>query len=224
MRTNDVTIAAYPKSGITWLSFLLAVARLSANGLHIRPTFFNIDWLVIDSHKMAGQEYAHIWNDGMGDFIKTHGNWQNVPNVIYLLRNPYDTLKSNYHFTVQLGQRQPIEPFVETQASLWNQHVTSWLLQSRYPSQSLFLVEYEQLGAEIVYEVGYQLGFEWDVSEVSREAMQRQERQFEAHNPNYRRHHLEFVREGDSREVEGFEKYRKLIEERCGAVYAQARA
>lgn len=223
MRTNDITITAYPKSGITYLGFLLTAARAKANGLKILPTFFNIDWLLIDSHKMAGREYAHIWNDGMGDFIKTHGVWLDVPSVVYLLRNPYDTLRSYFHFERQQGKKLSIEQFLEAQIPQWLGHVKSWLIDNRSVSQSIFLVEYEKLNAETVQELARQLGFEWTITDYSAETMRGAERSFATYNPVYRRFQLEFVRPGKTREVEGFEEYRTLIESRCAEVYARAR-
>ena len=225
MKTNDITIAAFPKSGITWLAFLLATARAQANGLAIRPTFYNIDWLVIDSHKMEGCEYAHIWSDGMGDFIKTHSLWKNVPNVIYLLRNPYDVLKSYYHFENRLGNQQSIKEFLKDKIPQWCTHVSSWLIQNRSPSQSIHLIEYEAIHSETLSALFRQLGFEWDVAAAlkrsDQERMKANEERFAAHNPVYRPYELQFVRPGSVREVAGFEEYREIIKERCGETYCQ---
>lgn len=219
MRTNDIHLAAFPKSGITYLSFLLALARLSYNNLKMLPTFFNIDYLIIDSHKMTGREYAHLWGDGMGDFIKTHGSWQNVPNVIYLLRHPYDTLRSYYHFEHQQGRAESMEGFIEVQAERWRRHVASWLIDNRDPSQSIYLIEYEQISPAAICALGMMLGYSWTLGGRSklaeRDSMRSSEEWFAKHNPVYRRFNLEFVREGKERVVEGFEHYRGLIEEIC---------
>ena len=67
MRTNDILVSAFPKSGITYFGFLLTAARLHHNGMALRPTMYNIDFLLIDMHKMAGQQTGSIWHDGIGD-------------------------------------------------------------------------------------------------------------------------------------------------------------
>ena len=225
MRTNDIHIAAYPKSGITYLAFLLASARAKACGLKILPTFYNIDWLVIDSHKMAGKEYGHVWNDGMGDFIKTHDSYKHVPNVIYLLRNPYDTLKSYYHFERQLGNQQSIQAFLEMRIPEWLRHVRSWLIENKNPTQSLYLIEYEEISQASLTNLALNLGFNWErwipdaMRLASQEDMRAFEQDFAVHNPVYRRYELEFVRKDSTRKVEGFETYRELIKERCQATY-----
>ena len=226
MLTNDVTIAAYPKSGITYLSFLLATARAVTCGLKIRPTFFNIDWLVIDSHKMQGKDYATIWNDGMGNFIKTHNPASNAPNVIYLLRNPYDTLKSYFHFERQLGNQQTVEAFLEMKIPEWLRHVKSWLIDNRNVTQSIYLIEYEAINEASIKNLGHMLGFNWGdqaLTEALRKAsmddMGNSERTFSSHNPVYRRFELEFVRRGKERQVEGFEDYREMIKERTHETY-----
>lgn len=226
MKSNDIYVAAYPKSGITWLSFLLATARLRYNNMAMLPTFYNIDWLVIDSHKMGELEYANIWNDGMGNFIKTHAH---VPaaNAIYLLRNPYDTLKSYYHFEKRVGGAKDIDSFLKVRCSQWCDHVRNWLIDSRYYSQSLYLIEYENLSSASVCALGMMLGFNWRLGDNSkicdRKSMRDSELWFAKNNPVYARYEIDFVREGNKREVEGFEAYREFIEECCGAVYRCAR-
>jgi hypothetical protein len=226
MKTNDIHLAAYPKSGITYLSFLLTWIRAKWADLPIRPTFYNIDWLVIDSHKMAGREYADVWRDGMGNFIKTHDTWKNVPNVIYLLRNPFDTLKSYYHFEQQSGRHHEVRPFLHQACTSWCNHVHSWLIDNSSVSQSIFMVEYETLAPGIIAELGAQLGFDWDANLIEaafqscdRHRMREDERSFAINNPVYARQNMEFVRPGVKREVEGFEAYEDFIRERCFKTY-----
>ena len=225
MRTNDITIAAYPKSGITWLSFMLVIARLRANNINLWPTFYNIDWLVIDSHKMSECDYAQIWHDGMGCFIKTHGINKGQPNVVYLLRNPYDTLKSYADFQYKIEGQKLSEPYVLQIASQWNNHVRSWITENRSVSQSLYLLEYEKLNLSAVAELGCMLGLDWKFDEsanlAGRGYMRESEEEFARHNPVYARFNLAFVSDG-KREVQGFEAYRDLIAERCAPVYSAA--
>jgi sulfotransferase family protein len=178
---------------------------------------------VIDSHKMQGKDYAHIWDDGMGDFIKTHDAFKAVPNVIYLLRNPYDTLKSYYHFERQLGNQQSIGAFLEMRIPEWVRHVKSWLIDNKNPTQSIYLIEYEELSPKTFYALALRLGFEWDANYAfgyaNQQAMRNEEQWFAQHNPVYRRFELEFVRKGSVREVEGFETYRELIKKRTQETY-----
>jgi hypothetical protein len=236
MKTNDIHLCAYPKSGVTYLSFLLAAARLRYNNMAMTPTFFNIDYLVIDTHKMQGRALGDVWRDGSGNFLKTHSPYLPVPNAIFLLRNPFDTLKSYYFFRKRLGSADTPEGFLAGPEGIsgWLHHLKSWINDNKLVSQSLYLVEYERLTAGPAGELRcllQQLGFEvpedtidFAVEAAKIENMRRLEKEFAARNPVYRRFNLEFVREGSSRQIAEFgENLRPFIEGRTGAAYEFAR-
>ncbi|HUO20240.1 MAG TPA: sulfotransferase domain-containing protein [Steroidobacteraceae bacterium] len=216
MRTNDILVAAFPKSGITYFGFLLTAARLHHNGMALRPTMYNIDFLLIDSHKMAGQQPGSIWHDGIGDLYKTHDRFAKLPNVIYVLRDPVETLRSYYHFRRQLGTREGVGEFLAGPHGIdaWTAHVRSWLIDNRAAEQSVFVTLYESLVArprEELRALGAQLGLEFSpqsldhaVATASLERMRVSEAAFVARNPVNARFTLEFVRPGGQRQVEGF--------------------
>jgi Sulfotransferase domain len=216
MRTNDILVAAFPKSGITYFGFLLTAARLHYNGLALRPTMYNIDFLLIDTHKMAGRQPGSIWRDGIGDLYKTHDRLAKLPNVIYVLRDPVETLRSYYHFRRQLGTRESVAEFLAGPHGIeaWSGHVRSWLIDNRAAEQSVFVTLYESLVArprDELRALGGQLGLEFSpealdyaVATASLEGMRASEAAFVARNPVNARFALEFVRPGGQREVEGF--------------------
>lgn len=216
MRTNDVYVSAFPKSGITYLGFLLVAARLRHDGISLTPTMYNIDFLLIDTHKMQGVTPGSIWRDGVGDFYKTHNPFLGVPNVVYLLREPVATLRSYFHFRRQLGSSQTARDFLTGPEGIaaWMQHVKSWLIDNRNPSQSIFVTLYEQLQADPGAElraIGEQLGLTFTEetiafakSAASIERMRASEAAFTARNPVYAQFDLQFVRKADSRSVADF--------------------
>ena len=237
MKTNDITIASFPKAGVSYLGYLLTTARAHHNKLDIRPTFFNIDWLLLDEGQMKGIDRADIWHDGMGDFVKTHAERHSSPgrrNVVYVLRNPYDTLRSYYHFLTQWNGEAPGTPrqFLDTPKvgiNAWLRHVQSWVLGQK-PSEPIYVVQYESLvtdpGVEL-YELFAALGFRDLSDEALGDAlywsslanMRRLEGAFSANNPGYQRFNMEFVRPGDKREVDGFEQHRGYIEQQTAKIY-----
>lgn len=251
LKTNDITVCAFPKSGITYLGFLLMAARLKHNGgcppqgIDLRPTFYNIDWLLIDTHKMSGVSapLLPVWRDGLGEFYKTHATLTSVtiqqerpPNVIYLLRNPVDTLASYFHFRRQLGSADSIEHFLTGPEGIdaWIAHVSSWLIDNHNASQSLYLLHYEELLANPVEELSSlmcELGlslttatltYAADIAEI--DTMRALERQFAARNPVYARFNLEFVRPGELRHLpELTSDLIELIERKTRDVYHAAR-
>ena len=236
MKTNDIHVCAFPKSGITHFGFLLVAARLRHNGIALMPTMYNIDFLLIDIHKMTNVSPGSIWRDGLGDLYKTHGPLLPVPNVVYLLRNPLDTLRSYFHFRRQLGSRDSAQDFLTGPEGIaaWITHVKSWLLDNRNASQSLYVTEYESLQANPRAELralAEQLGLEFSddtldfaVRAAGIERMRAVEASFVARNPVYARFNLDFVRKNDRRKVDDMTpELVNLINAGAGPVYELAR-
>lgn len=219
MRANDILVSAFPKSGITYLGFLLLGARLKLNHIPLNPTFYNIDWLLIDTHKMERIAAPQpLWRDGLGEFYKSHSRREAVfdshqGNTVYLLRNPVDTLKSYWHFRRQLKEeRCGVMEFLSSPlgCQAWCDHVRSWLVAPKAASQSLYLIEYEALCRRPKQELNsllVQLGWDlpqntWDFQGVVTWAglpnMRCLEMTFAGRNPIYAQYHLEFVRHNSS--------------------------
>ena len=91
IRPDDVFVASYPKSGNTWVRFLLA--NLLAPGEKI--TFRNIDNYVPDIYKCAS-----ILEDRRGRrYIKSHHPcYERYPMLIDIYRDGRDALVSYYHY------------------------------------------------------------------------------------------------------------------------------
>jgi len=213
MNTNDIYVCAFPKSGITFLGFLLAGARLHHNGIPLQPTLYNIDFLLIDTNKMRNTAAAAIWNDGVGNLYKTHNPFAPLPNVIYLLRNPVDALRSYFYFRRQLGSPDSAHEFLTGPEGInsWVHHVKSWLLDNRTASQSLFVTEYEALTSDpkgelqaLTGQLGLTLSheaIEYAVQAAGIQKMREMEAGFMARNPVYAQYNLDFIRKTDRRQV-----------------------
>lgn len=237
MKTNDITIASFPKSGVSYFGYLLTTVRAIANGLPIRPNFFNIDWLLIDEGQMKGRDHADLWRDGAGNFIKTHADGRGDKNVIYLLRNPVPTLKSYYYFMQHgYGYKGNPQQFLEDPkhgTAAWLRHLDSWIRSSKSPSQSVMVVQYEDLvidPAGTLNHVFYGLGLmQIDEESIDQAVewsglrnMRQLEDSFAKRNPAYQQFNLEFVRKGDQREVTGWTaQHDAFIESRCGDAYRE---
>ena len=232
MKTNDITFASFPKAGVSYLGYLLATARAYHNNLDIRPNFFNIDWLLVDQAQWGTTPRADIWHDGMGDFIKTHdANPGGRRNVIYMLRHPFDTLRSYYHFTNKQGSTLTPQQFLDSEKygiNTWLRHLTSWVV-GQSAGQPVYVVQYENVlkdpEAEL-WDLFDAMGFQYSeedidaaVAHASLDNMRRLERTYLASNPSYQRFNLEFVRPGDEREVSGFEAFRGYVEQRTNQAY-----
>ncbi|RZD17756.1 MAG: hypothetical protein EVG15_09485 [Candidatus Acididesulfobacter diazotrophicus] len=144
---EDIYIVEFPKSGITWLSFIIAnIHNQLENNQYIYPTYFNIDSIVTDVHNVKG---LSISEQSRIRFIKSHSKYNPHYNfVIYLLRNPFDVMVSYYNFSIaQFEYKQSFERFIKDKnygITSWTNHVDSWLNYSN-KSQMIHLLKYEDL-------------------------------------------------------------------------------
>ena len=145
IRPNDVFIVSYPKSGNTWVRFLLA--NLLAPEKQI--SFRNIEDYVPNIYKSS----ATLEEREGRRYIKTHHPCYDLyPKTVYIYRDGRDALVSYYHYAtgkkVFAGTFADFifSPFVE-QFSSWKEHVTSALdFASEHPDRILMLQYEEMLG------------------------------------------------------------------------------
>src|SRR5438132_14035201 len=91
IRPDDVFIVSYPRSGNTWIRFLLA--NLLAP--HETITFRNIEDYVPDIHKSAS---ALAGWQGHRYLKSHHPYYDSYPRFIYIYRDGRDALVSYYHY------------------------------------------------------------------------------------------------------------------------------
>jgi hypothetical protein len=175
-RHHDIYLVSFPKSGSTWLNFIIANVNMLMSRDNRKVTFFNVHQYVPDIHDC---KFIHkpllVW-PGF-NFIKSHSHYNRFyPNVIYIVRNPADVMLSYYKFKSGLGvYSEPLSDFVRSPKNgikNWIQHVSGWFLNSP-PSLPFYLVKYEKLKHEpfkVIKDLYMQLGFELD-DEIIHEAL-----------------------------------------------------
>ena len=142
---DDVFIVSYPKSGNTWLRYIIAYA--------IRGT----------EHPLSSDELENVVSDvytskdiidsKIGNrFIKTHDAlFRYYPKTIYIYRDYRDVLVSFYEYKLALKEyngsfsdfirsNEVSEPF-----GSWEGHVNNALLQKKSNPDSILLLKYEDL-------------------------------------------------------------------------------
>lgn len=147
---EDVFIAGYPKSGNTWLQYLLSAAVFGVD-LEFAPDSLVQD-LVPDVHfKQFFRRYL------AGAFFKTHAlPEQNYRKVIYLMRDGRDAMVSYFHYQ-QNRQGKPIDfmRMVQQGEGLfpckWHEHVEKWAANP-YGAE-MITVRYEDLKKDTVKEL-----------------------------------------------------------------------
>jgi estrone sulfotransferase len=141
---DDVFLVSYPKSGNTWMRYLIAHA------LHPKATIdsTSIDQFVPDVYVAAKQADRAK----RPRFIKTHDTWFNgFPKSVYIVRDYRDVLISFFHYQRALGKFDgTISGFVTKidqphSFGSWKDHVTKALeFRQRHPDRIL-LVRYEDM-------------------------------------------------------------------------------
>lgn len=126
-----VALASFPRSGNTWLRFVLETATGEQTGIatgtksrkQARILSRGHDGIVIKTHRQDSYRYTH---------------------AIHLVRNPFDSLDSIYDYKAALkweGMEQPPswEEFVTRYALRWRSHTRHWLAASC----DVFRIRYE---------------------------------------------------------------------------------
>lgn len=136
---DDVFVVAYPKSGITWMRFLLANLR----------TDIEIDFHNVDEHiPVLGQEELIGNIKYRPRIIKSHEKYQPYPRVIYLVRDGRDVYISYFHYlSNKLSPDVTFADFLENKYSApctWQEHIFSWISNPE-DQENILLVRYEDM-------------------------------------------------------------------------------
>jgi hypothetical protein len=152
---DDTFLVSYPKSGNTWVRFLLA------NLLHPEQTvgFDNINRLLPAPGVSSKRFLRKLPRPRI---LKSHEPFDvRFRKVIYLVRDPRDVAVSEYHFDLKKRYIDPtlsLEDFVkrfiagETAGyGSWWEHAAGWIA-ARYGNSAFLLVRYEDLLTDSVAE------------------------------------------------------------------------
>lgn len=150
-----IPIVSFPKSGNTYLRFLLVNCLKSGN----EPiTFQNINDYSLTTFNASVEEKQKIKKrllPGSPLLIKTHKNFSEVDfheytKVLYVYRNLKQVINSYYHFSEAQKPRffRSKLDFVKNYWSycgLWGAHLESWLKLNNESSFELMKISYEEL-------------------------------------------------------------------------------
>ena len=139
---EDVFLVSYPRSGNTWVRFLLANLFKRADEA---IDFHNIHEYIPEE----GRNNDIINTLSSPRIIKTHSAYKaNYPRVIYLVRDGRDVYVSYYHYRLKiLPEGCSFSEFLrmdDHSPCLWGDHVESWLSDKGQLS-GILIVSYENL-------------------------------------------------------------------------------
>jgi hypothetical protein len=150
LKPSDVFLASYPRSGSTWLRFMLFESLLGeASG------FGSVNQAIPDV-KLHREGLPFM--PGGARLIKTHEVYQpQYRKAVYLVRDPRDVALSEYAYQTALGLvdqslddylkrflREGVNPFAS-----WRTHIESWLAAPIEKDQ-LLMVHFEDLRQDTV--------------------------------------------------------------------------
>jgi hypothetical protein len=151
LNSNDEFLASYPRSGSTWLRFvLLEILTRNPAG------FENVNQIIPELRRHRG--VLSVLPRG-GRFIKTHEPYCNLyKRAVYLVRDVRDVVLSNYvrdeeqgfaqYFSNGKGFEGYLQSYLRGKAiryGSWQNHVTTWLDSPLAKSGDLLLIKYEEM-------------------------------------------------------------------------------
>ncbi len=145
-RVDDIYLVSYPKSGVTWISFLIANLIIKKLSLDIEANFFNIHGFVPDIHQGTDIPFD------MGFFpfkriIKSHSQYNpSYKNVLYVLRDPRSVMVSYHqHLKSLMGYEGSLSELINDPTygiEPWVKHLSGWM-DGINPSIRFRILRYE---------------------------------------------------------------------------------
>jgi hypothetical protein len=157
---SDVFVASYPRSGNTWLRFMLFEILLGQS-----PSFNHVDKVVPDIGKQ--RKASPVLPNG-GRLIKTHEPYRtDYGKAIYLVRDARDVALSEFAYQKALGLagddfdkflarflRGTVNPF-----GSWTDHVNSWVRAKDEGRAQILLVRFDEMRREPEVSLGKMMEF-----------------------------------------------------------------
>lgn len=148
VRPGDVMIAAYPRSGSTWLRFLL-YGLLSGES----ATFGAVNAGIPD----VGRGRPAVLLPGGGRLIKTHEPYDDAyRRALYLVRDVRSVAISEYHYQRMVGRFDgDLDAFLRdflagsvNPYGAWQSHVASWLESPPAEAGDVLVIRFEDLKSD----------------------------------------------------------------------------
>jgi hypothetical protein len=160
-RPQDVFLASFPRSGITWVRTIFG-ALIAKRPIH---NILELDYIAPEEEVLVSR-----WRMPPSSifFVKTHAALQwgrtdfaQAKAIIYLVRDPRDVVRSHYGYMQSLyGYKGEISAFVDDWLSgrifpcSWTQHVRSWIDPSgSVMSAPVLIVRYEDFKRDCIGEM-----------------------------------------------------------------------
>lgn len=130
-RSDDIYLVSFPRSGNTWVSFMIANVMNEYLKLGMEINFFNLRQFIYDVH-LSKDIPQKLQYPPFRRIIKSHSLCtESYSNVILLIRDPREVLVSYYHFVKKsYGFDGTLSDFIKSErhgAQKWVEHTKGWL-------------------------------------------------------------------------------------------------
>ena len=229
---NDLILASFPKSGNTWLRFILAniIKEYNRYSQEIDFVSMNNEYILGQSHKW----WQHKPHRPFPRIFTTHGEYnRRMKNIIYIIRKPEDVFRSYYFY---LRDRKGNKSYPNIKSLLEDKKIgiSQWKKHAEnYISKADLVIRYEDMLNDTfkeVKKVSDLLSNKFDINldqrtinkaieASSRENMRKIEKEKglprkKKDNPNYF-----FVGNKKGRNIEINEYERELINQKTKEIY-----
>ena len=150
LKSEDIILGSYPRSGSTWLRFTLFEILTG------KPSSFGD----VNSAFRGLKDHKQGWPllPGGGRFIGTHEPYRSsYRKAVYLVRDVRDVVLSEFAFEQNLGiGRQTLDEYLQDfvggrkRHGAWHKHVQSWLDSPLAVNGDLLVIRYEDLRQDTV--------------------------------------------------------------------------
>jgi hypothetical protein len=148
---DDIFLVSYPKSGNTWIRFLLANLLAAKNPV----TYESLEDYIPSLHRSK----ERINQFRRPRIIKSHFPFYYIyPKSIYIVRDGRDALVSFYHYLSDLGKfKGSFEDFFFSDAHMevgtWQTHVQGALSYKKENPSNMVIIRYEDLLVDTVLQI-----------------------------------------------------------------------
>jgi hypothetical protein len=164
--SDDVFIVSYPRSGNTWVRFLLGNLVYQDQP----TTFANVESRIPEIYLFPDRVLRSLPRPRL---LKSHECFDpRYRKIIYIVRDPRDVAVSYYHYALKrkaIEEDYPIADFVErflaaefdiqwAWAASWSDHVMSWV-SMRHGREGFLLLRYEDIIENAEGELSKMAGF-----------------------------------------------------------------
>lgn len=146
VRSDDVFLVSYPRSGNTWMRFVLG--SLIHN---VDVNFDNMEEYFPDIYRNTYSQLESLKNPR---YLKSHEPYdKRYPKVVYIVRDPRDVAISYFYWMLKFNKYEgEIDGFLDMffdpdgiSYGRWDDHYESWIENSDKVNRGVLFLRYEEL-------------------------------------------------------------------------------